>query len=195
MRHSSPIVRVSLIAVLAGLCGALAAAQTTQEPFKPMEFRGRWFTGAGGSMDAVLTVRIDVTGFTTTDEVVRLSDAINARGESGFREVFRSFKKGVIRVIGGTGLNIEFHAAKEVSKDKSTEIHLIAENAVFQPGSSRAPGQGLFFLVIVLELDAKGNGEGKVYENSTIKFTPNGELELDEFKTAPKLIGGLRRTK
>jgi hypothetical protein len=65
---------------------------------------------------------------------------------------------------------------------------------VFQPGSQRAPGQGLFFGHRP-QLDAKGNGEGKVYENSTIRFTPNGELELDEFKTAPKLIGGLRRAK
>ena len=169
--------------------------QTPDQPAKPTVFRARFFTGGGGTMDHVLTPKIEITGFSTKDEILKLAEAYNTKGDAGFRETFRSFKKGRIQIIGASGLNIEFHAAMETAKEDGFQIQLIAENAQFQPGGSQKSFIGLMFLVVILDVDMKGLGEGRVYEDTDIEFTTEGELKLGAFHRAPKLLTAVTKQK
>jgi hypothetical protein len=186
---------LSIISLAARLTAGLAFGQTPDQPAKPTVFRARFFTGGGGTMDRVLTTKIEIAGFSTKDEIQKLAEAYNAKGDAGFRETFRSFKKGKIQVIGASGLNIEFHAAMETQKEGGFQIQLIAENAQFQPGGSQKPFTGLMFLVVILDVDAKGEGEGRVYEDTGIEFTSEGELKLGAFQRAPKLLTAVKKQK
>lgn len=157
-----------------------------------VKFRGRYLTGGGGSIDPILTVNFEILSYSTPAEILALVKAYNEGGEFAFHTAFRAMKKGSLRVISGRGMNIDFHSAREFPSDKGTKIELIAENTAFSLGatSMRTPS-GMMFLVAILEIDANGNGEGKVYEDSTCRVLSTGEFVLDEFKRAPKIVTGL----
>jgi len=184
-----------IVTMAAVLTAGSAFGQTADQPFKPTQFRARFFTGGSGTMDRVLTTKIEIAGFTTKEEVYKLAESFNTKGEDGFRETFRSYKKGKIQVIGASGLNIEFHAVKEIAKENGYQYQLIAENAQFQPGGGQKSYLGLVFLVVILDLDLKGNGEGRVYEDTGIEFTSDGELKMGEFKRAPKMLTAVTKQK
>ncbi len=158
------------------------------------KYRGRYLTENDGRSDPVLTVALEVLGYSTPEEISGLVRAYNERGEAGFHEAFRALKKGSIRILGGRGMNIEFHAAREIPTNKGSRIELIAENSRFELGAAQTPYSGLMFLVAILEVDAKGRGEAKIYEDATCRFI-DGQIVLDEFKRAPKFITGLSRLK
>jgi hypothetical protein len=143
-----------------------------------------------------LTVNFEILSYSTPEEITALVKAYNEGGESGFHQVFRSMKKGSLRVTSGRGMNIEFHSAREIPSDKGLKIELIAENTAFSLGSTsmRTPS-GMMFLVAILEIDANGRGEGKVYEDATCRVLSTGALVLDEFKRAPKIVTGLTQVK
>jgi hypothetical protein len=187
--------RLSIFSLALLLIAGLAFGQTSDQPTKPTVFRARFFTGGGGTMDRVLTTKIEITGFSTKDEILKLAESYNTKGEAGFRDTFRSLKKGHIQIIGASGLNIEFHAAMETPKENGFLIQLIAENAQFQPGGSQKPYTGLMFMVVILDLDAKGEGEGRVYEDTGIEFTTQGELKLGAFQRAPKILTAVKKQK
>jgi hypothetical protein len=186
---------LAIFVFAAVLTAGLAFGQTPDQLAKPTVFRARFFTGGGGTMDRVLTTKIEITAYSTKEAIYMLADAYNTKGESGFRQTFRSFKKGKIQVIGASGLNIEFHAAKEIAKENGYEIELIAENTAFQPGGGQKSYMGLMFMVVILDLDLKGNGEGRVYEDTGIEFTSDGELKMGEFRRAPKMLTAVTKQK
>jgi hypothetical protein len=185
-RHSRltlPLIAVAVIALALPSLGQVT-------------FRGRYLTGGGGSIDPILTVNFEILSYSTPEEIIALVKAFNEGGESGFHTTFRAMKKGSLRVTSGRGMNIDFHSAREIPSDKGTKIELIAENTSFSLGasSSRTPS-GMMFLVAILEIDANGKGEGKVYEDSTCRVLSTGEFVLDEFKRAPKIVTGLTQLK
>jgi len=187
--------RLLIFVLAAVLTAGSVFGQTADPPVKPTVFRARFFTGGGGTMDRVLTTKIEIIAYSTKDEIYKLAGAYNTKGEAGFRQTFRSFKKGKIQVIGASGLNIEFHAAKEIPKENGYQIQLIAENTEFQPGGGQKSYIGLMFMVVILDLDLKGTGEGRVYEDTGIEFTSDGELNMGEFKRAPKLLTAVTKQK
>jgi len=155
--------------------------------------RARFITGKGGTQEKVYTVKFEIKGYTTKDEVVQMVEALNRGGEDAFRPVFRTMDKAVMKIIGGHGLPIYFHAVQEIPKENGVEIRLIAENVGFEQGAQRRLNVGLYFMVVVLDLDLKGRGEGRVYEDSTLEFGATGELKIGEFKSAPKMLVNVRK--
>jgi hypothetical protein len=183
--------RFTFLAALTAVAVILLALPSAGQ----VKFRGRYLTGGGGTIEPILTVNIDILSFSTPEEITQLVKAFNEQGEAGFHQVFRSMKKGSLRVTSGRGMNIEFHSAREFPSDKGTKIELIAENTRFELGAMQRPFSGLMFLVAILEIDAKGKGEAKIYEDATCRILPTGELVLDEHTRAPKIITGLTQVK
>jgi hypothetical protein len=173
----------------------------------PSEFRGRMLTGAGTGLPAVMNVRIVVDSFTTQNEVDRLRDFMNKNESKGFFSAFNQIKKGFLQFPGDMGLNISFHSAFETPTDKGMKIILAGESqalpAGFSPSADAwkvlAPGKnrsGLFlFLVAELDLDKNFKGEGKVYEEARITFTPEGGIKLDSYVKTPKMIVNIEKAK
>lgn len=173
---------------------ALAVIALALPSIGQTKYRGRYFTENDGKSDPVLTINIEILGYSTADEILGIIKAYSDQGEAGFHAAFRALKKGSLRVTGGRGMNIEFHAARATPTDKGQKIELIAENARLELGAAQTPYSGLMFMVVILDLDAKGRGEAKIYEDATCRFV-DGRLVLDEFKRAPKFITGLTQVK
>ena len=184
--------RISRQAIILLLIVGLAAGPALAQR---LTIRARHMTGKGGSMDAVFNIKFVVDDFSTKEEVINLVETLNSGGEDAFRKVFRSYKKGSVQITGAQGLKVNIHAAQEFQKGDKIELRLIAENEGFGPGISRMIYQGLYFMVIILEFDQNGKGEGRVYENATLKYLTDGTIELDEYKSAPKVLINVRKDK
>jgi hypothetical protein len=199
---------VSIIIILT-ISSELAFGLISQEKEKPvpLELRGRVLTGAGTGLPPVMKVKIVIDDFTTRDEVALLRDFMNKNDGPGFFKAFKQTKKGSLQFIGETGSGIVFHAAFAAPTDKGMRIILAGESqnlpAGFSPSADawkvltpRKMKSGLFlFLVAELSLDKNFKGEGKVYEEARIAFTPEGGLKLDTYLKTPKMIVNIEKSK
>ncbi|MBM3295875.1 MAG: hypothetical protein FJY82_15375 [Candidatus Aminicenantes bacterium] len=170
-------------AAVLGLVAGLSAAEKEA-------FRGRILM-AGFSNN--ITIKIEVSDFSTLEEIAALREALD-QGEGAFRKVFRKTVKGNLMFYGVEQPSVKFFAAFETPTEKGRAISLFSENRTILSG----PGQaytGLLFLVATLEIDAEGNGEGRLYESAYIQFTPDGRLGLESFRAAPAQIIQVRRAK
>lgn len=173
----------------------------------PSEFRGRMLTGVGTGLPSVMNVKILLDSYTTQNEAAQFQDFLDKNDSKGFFNAFGLVKKGSLQFLGETGLNIGFHAAFETPTDKGMKIILVGESrslpAGFSPSAdawkATVPGKvrsGLFlFLVAELDLDKNFKGEGKVYEEAKITFTPGGGIKLDSYVKTPKTIVNIEKTK
>ncbi|MDD8026521.1 MAG: hypothetical protein PHI34_08395 [Acidobacteriota bacterium] len=182
MTHARRVSLSILLVVLAVF--ALSLPSSAQ-----VKFRGRYLTGV--MTEPVVTVNIEILSYSTVEEIAELAKAYNERGEAGFHAAFRSMKKGSLQVTSGRGLRIEFHAAHEYKTEKGLKIELIAENERLELGSMQRPSSGVEVMVCILEINDKGRGEARIYEDASFKILPSGEMAMNEHKRAPKIIAGL----
>ncbi|MBM3311141.1 MAG: hypothetical protein FJY80_06510 [Candidatus Aminicenantes bacterium] len=178
-----PPFALAVIAVLLGLAGGLAGAEK-------QTFRARVIKP---DFPNNITVKVDISEFSTPEEIAALRSAMD-EGERAFRKTFRKTAKGNLMFYGIEQPSIKFYAAFEAPTEKGRAIALFAENRTILTG----PGQaytGLLFLVVTLEVDAEGNGEGRLYENAYIKFTSDGRLDLESYRTVPAQLIQVRPAK
>jgi hypothetical protein len=174
-----------------GFAAALLAFATAGLPgAEKQSFRARLLKPGYPSN---ITVKIEVTGFSTPEEIAALQQTLGG-GEAAFRKAFRSKVKGSLMFYGIEQPSIKFHAAFEAPTEKGRAITLFGENRIVLSGPDQLE-MGFFFLVVSFEIDAEGNGEGRLYENASIKFTPDGRLGLESYRTAPAQIIQVRRAK
>jgi len=159
------------------------------------EFRGRLLTGGGPNMPSAINIRVIINGFTSSEEVNKFQEMLARNDVEGFYSDLRHQFKGELRFIGGQGMQIKFNAAVEEQTEKGTKIFLFTESrGLFTGGSRRVSGTALF-LVLELDLDKNNEGEGRVYEDGRILFTPQGGIKMDSYLTTPKEIINVKPAK
>ncbi len=187
-RPSSRRIVLAAVAVL-GLAAAASAAV-------PAVYRGRMFTAGGASSAAVVNIRVAVDSLTTVEEASRLNEALGAGDWDAFLSVFRSTPKGSIQFVGGAGMKIGCFIASEQPTDKGgTRLVLVAQGQPIDPFATRRFFGPFIFLIVTLDLDASGKGEGKAYEESSFTFTPDGKVVPGGSVSTPKVFTGVRREK
>jgi len=176
------------IIVIAFVAGCLVFGSSL---WAKVEFRARLLTGSGGvNTPQAVNVRIIIESYSTEEEVRQLQQLLVDGNQSGFISAFRAMKKGEIRFFGGMGLNIPLHGAKEIPTEKGLKIQLLAESQTVEPGANQRRFGPDRFLVVELFLDKEFNGNGKIYQDGVIQFTPRNEILLDSYIITPKeLIG------
>ena len=183
--------RGAIIAV----CGLLAVAAFAGPLTAQTEYRGRMFVGGGPNRPAVVNVKIVLDGLTTAEEVGRYQQLLGAGDIEGFYETFRVARKGSLQFTGGLGLKIDFFAASEVQTEKGARLIMATDSRNIETGLSKRTHGGYLFLVIVLDIGPKGTGDGQLYEDGKIAFSPDGELILQSYVTTPKEIVSVKKTK
>ena len=182
--------RAALMAGLAAAALVLTAPAQTDKVEK-QQFKARVLkTGFANNV----TVKIEVSAFSSPEEIAALNAALKEGGERAFRKAFVKTVKGRLMFYGIEQPSIKFHAAFETATEKGRTLTFFAENRAVLSG----PGEtvlGLLFLVVALDIDAAGNGEGRLTENAYIKFTPDGRLELDSYRTSPAQLIQVRAAK
>ena len=177
------------------MCGLLAIAALGGSLMAQTEYRGRMFVGGGPNRSAIANVKIVVDGLTTAEEVGRYQQLLAAGDIEGFYETFHTLKKGSLQFTGGLGLKIDFFAASEVATEKGARLLMAADSRSLDTGVGKRTHGSYLFLVILLDIDGKGNGDGQLYEDGKLAFSPSGELILQSYITTPKEIVNVKKTK
>lgn len=152
------------------------------------EFQGKLLTGSGIAAEKVIKLKITVERYTSADEVLKLMEVFSRQGYESFVSTFRSMIKGFFRPVGGRGVKVNIHAAQNIQKETGRQILLFTERQSWDLESSQRVDNRFPYMVIELNLDDKGKGEGKFYEQANIKLTPQGTMELESYNSPPKRI-------
>ncbi len=159
-------------------------------------FLARMLTGGGPNQEPVQSVRIEIDAYSTEEEIAQMADVFNSQGWEPFISVFRATKKGVIRFMGTRGYNVTIHAAHSFPTDKGRKVMLFTEMEVWDSQTRRIQAaRESMFMVVELDLDAKGKGEGNIYHQASIRFNPDRTLKLENFTAAPKVLVNVKTTK
>lgn len=170
-----------------GLAGTATAAEV---------FTARMLREGGPNSERVLNIRIELDGYSSTEEIAALARTINEKGWEPFMAAFRATKKGVIRFMGARGFNVTINAAHSRPTEGGRVVELFGERQTWEADThSINTREGYLFVVVRLELNAKGKWDGKIYHQSNIKLEPNGTLALDTYNAAPKLLIAVRQSK
>jgi hypothetical protein len=179
--------RIPVFAMI-GVCLYLSVTLTAEEKYQAM-----LLTRGGPNSDPVLKIRIIIDSYTTNEEAWQLLQTLDQAGYDQFLSLFRRAKKGSMIFMSTRGLKIEFHAAHVIPKEKGKKIMLFTEKQAWETGVSQRLDGRFPFMVVELDLDDKGKGEGKIYENAQItlggdKATGSAMVEMDSFNSAPKSL-------
>ena len=155
------------------------------------EFQARLFPDVGPGSQRAEKIIISVDSYTSSEEVYQLIETYNNRGYDQFRAVLRGMKKGILRPIGGRGIQIIFHAAQSIPTEKGRKIVLVGESQSWNLDSSLRYDSRFPFLVVELSLNEKGKGSGNIYLSADIKLTGQGTIERDAYNAPPKQLLGV----
>lgn len=91
------------------------------------EFQGRLLMGSGLDTKKVMKLRISIDSYTSSEEAFQLMETLYSKGYQPFMSVFRGINKGVIKPVGGRGVNVTIHAAQAFPTEKGRKILLFTE--------------------------------------------------------------------
>jgi len=159
------------------------------------EFRARILGGSGPNAYAAVNLKIVIESYTTKEEVLQLMGILNTNGGENFLSAFRKIDKGSLLLIGGRGLNVRLHAAHSTPTEKGRRILLFTERQSWDVGVSQRSEGRYPFMVIELDVNAKGEGSGRIYEAAQIRLNNQGVIEMESYNSTPKQLVAVRLQK
>ena len=117
MRSPSPRT-LAVIAVAAVLAAGVSPLGATDI------FRAQMLTGKAPVEPPLIKIQIEVTSWTTPEEVRELQRTLNEAGVDAFMAAFSRADKGVVRFMYARGFNLTIHAAFTVPTEKGKKILL-----------------------------------------------------------------------
>jgi len=159
------------------------------------EFQGRLFPDAARGSQRAEKIIISIDGYTSTDEVVQLIQTYHQSGYEQFRTDLRKLKKGILRPVGGMGVQVAFHLIQSTPTKKGRDIILVSESQSWNLDSRRRHDNRFPYLVVELSLNEKGKGSGNIYLQADIRLTSQGTVEKASYNQPPRQIVGLELVK
>jgi hypothetical protein len=151
-------------------------------------FRARMLTGKAPVEPPAVALRIEVNSYTTPAELMQLQQALG-QSDDAFLSVFQRINKGVVRFMDSRGWNLSIHAVQMIPGEKGRKLVCVLLRQVWDPGSQFVRTGQNFFMVLELNLPNKGAGDGRLYEDATVRFIlPDGKVEMTKYGAAPKIL-------
>ncbi len=134
---------------------------------------------------------ISIDGYSTTEEVFGLAEVLSQEGYEPFMEAFRGIVKGFVRPVGGRGVKIPIHVAHSLPTEKGRRIVLFTQRQTWDTEVQQKTDPRFTFMAFELNVDDKGKGDGKIYEQARIRITTQGIMELESYNAAPLQLWGV----
>lgn len=154
-------------------------------------FQGRLFPDATRGTQRAEKIIISIDGYTSTDEVFQLIQTYHKSGYKQFRDDLREMKKGILRPVGGMGVQVAFHLIQSTPTEKGRDIILVGESQSWNLDSRRKHDNRFPYLVVELSINEKGKGSGNIYLSADIRLTSQGIVEKAAYNQPPRQIIGL----
>jgi hypothetical protein len=177
-----------IIPMAAGLVLACALAGAAER------FTGRILTGGTANIPPVLNCRISIENYSDPAQILELIRIMNDSGYQPFMKAFRESNLGSFQVIGGRGLSVTIHATNTLTTDHGRRLELFTERQSWDVDIQQRLSGRYLFMMIELDVDEQGTGNGRIYPAAEIEFNSEGKIGMKSYDTAPKVIFGLKRT-
>lgn len=175
-----------VIAVWLGLSTILRAEE---------KFEVRLLAQSGPKAGVAQKFEITIENYTSFEDVSRLKEVFSREGYESFMRAFRMVNKGTFRPVGGRGIQIPIHAAHSIPKKKGRKILLFTSRQTWDADAFQRMDRRFPFMVIELEINDKGNGKGRIYEQASIQLTAEGTVAMESYLSAPLVLWGVRALK
>jgi hypothetical protein len=151
-------------------------------------FRAQMLTGKAPVEPPLIKIQIEVTSWTTPEEVIAFQRTMNEAGVDAFLAAYSQANKGVVRFMYTRGFNLTIHAAFTVPTEKGKKILLFFNRQQWDSNYQKSMSRHLF-MAMELKLNAKGKGEGRFYEDAQIRLDPqDGLIAVETYDGTPKLF-------
>lgn len=138
---------------------------------------------------------ISIDAYSTPEEVFGLAEVLSQKGYEPFMETFRGIVKGFFRPVGGRGVKIPIHVAHSLPTEKGRKIVLFTQRQAWDTEVQQKTDPRFTFMAIELNVDTKGKGDGRIYEQARIRITTQGMMELESYNSAPLQLWGVSQRK
>jgi hypothetical protein len=171
------------------VCLALALTALLIAPLGAKDiFRARMLTGKAPIEPPYVDVQIEIDSWTTPEEIRQLQDVLLQSGPDAFLSAFSASKKGVVRFMYARGYNLVVHMAQVLPTDKGRKVVIFLNRESWSQGGYLVRGRH-YFMIIELELNEKGKGQGRFYEDAQIKLDSQlGKIGMETYESAPKVF-------
>lgn len=151
-------------------------------------FRARMLTGKAPIEPPYVDVQIEIESWTTPEEIRQLQEVLAQGGSEAFLAAFGQNNKGVVRFMYARGYNLTVHMAQALPTDKGKRVVLFLNREAWSQGGYFVRGRN-YFMIIELELNEKGKGQGRFYEDAQIKLDSQlGKIDMETYESAPKVF-------
>jgi hypothetical protein len=155
-------------------------------------YRARMLTNRGPIDTPVVNLKIEIEDYSDTEENWELQKVMNQSGFNAFLNAFQESNKGVIKVTGGRGWQIRINVAQIRYTENGSKISLFLERQNWDTTTTVRVSQN-FFMVMELNVDESGNGDGRLYEDVQIHLNERGWFEIVKSDAAPKMLMAVTR--
>ena len=180
---------LSMGIVVAAFLSSGAAGPETEE------FTARVLSGGMQYTESVKKIKITIDGYSTDEEVLNLMGLMSQQGYQAFMDGFRALNKGIFFPIGGRGIKIIIHGAQSIPTEKGRQILLFTSRQSWDVEMNPRTDPRFGFMVVELNVDNKGKGTGKIYEQASIQLTPQRTIVMDGYNSPPKQLWDVRLSK
>ncbi|OGD31945.1 MAG: hypothetical protein A2V45_11990 [Candidatus Aminicenantes bacterium RBG_19FT_COMBO_58_17] len=159
------------------------------------EFTARVLSGGMQYTESVKKIKITIDSYLTDEEVLNLIGLMSQQGYQAFMDAFRALNKGIFFPIGGRGIKIIIHGAHSIPTEKGRQILLFTSRQSWDVEMNPRTDSRFGFMVVELNVDNKGKGTGKIYEQASIQLTPQRTIVMDGYNSPPKQLWDVRLSK
>jgi hypothetical protein len=177
-----------------------SAANGQQKPAQK-EHEPEVYSGKIMALSGVLTgkptdLAVVIGRYSTSEELLHYANLLSQPdGQTKLADAIDdAYDIGAYRIGMELALAIKIITARETEKGKQA---LLVGGRIPQglQNQGRLGARDYRFVVIKLELDAKGNGEGSYLPSAKLRFNKNHMLEVEDYQTQPASIVNIRPVK
>lgn len=182
--------KIRLVFLVLAACLGLSTVIWCEE-----KFEARLLVRSGPKAGVATKFEISIDSYTSTEEISRLKEVFSKEGYESFMSVFRGMNKGIFKPIGGRGVKIVIHAAHSIPTDKGRKILLFTPRQSWDAEAMQRIDARFPFMVIELDIDDKGDGKGRIYEQASIQLTAEGTVGMESYFSPPLTLWGVKALK
>jgi hypothetical protein len=159
------------------------------------EFQARILQGGMQYTEGVKKLKITIDSYSTDEEILRLLEIQSRQGYEAFMDAFQALNKGIIIPLGTRGIKITIHGAHSIPTEKGRKILLFTQRQSWDVEMNPRTDSRFTFMVFELNVDSKGKGDGKIYEQASIELTLKRTFEMNGYNSPPKQLWDVRLSK
>jgi hypothetical protein len=171
-----------------------AQSETKSEQYSATAFLTGIF--APTSVQNTLPLDFFIYAYTPDDELQTLVNTFNTQGEAGVEKAFSKMKE-----RGRMSTNLQpsqgsLKFIRSMTTGNETVIRMVSDRILtFQERIDNSALSKYRFSVIELHLDSQGKGQGTLTYAAKLKFSPQGDLEMETYLATPLSLSNVRRLK